>query len=34
MEGIGLIIFLILAVMFGPPIVFFIVGLNKRSTNK
>ncbi|HET6540630.1 MAG TPA: hypothetical protein VFG46_09110 [Chryseolinea sp.] len=34
MDGLGVIIILILAVMFGPPLVFFIIGLNKRNTNK
>jgi hypothetical protein len=34
MDGIGIIIFLVLAVMFGPPLVFLIVGLKKRTSNK
>jgi hypothetical protein len=34
MDGIGILIMLILGIMFGPPVVFFIVGLKKRSTNR
>ena len=33
MDGLGVIIMLILAVMFGPPIVFVIIGLKKRTSN-
>ena len=33
MEGIGQLIALILVVMFGPPVAFFIIGLVKRKSN-
>jgi hypothetical protein len=33
MEGLGAIIALILAVMFGPPLLFLILGLSKRKSN-
>ena len=32
--GIGLIIVILLGIMFGPPLVFLIIGLSKRKTSK
>lgn len=34
MEGIGTLILLILLVMFGPPVLFAIIGLVKRTSNR
>jgi hypothetical protein len=34
MEGIGTFIFLILLVMFGPPLLFTIIGFVMRNSNK
>jgi hypothetical protein len=34
MEGLGVLIILILGLMFGPPVLFLIIGLRKRTTNK
>jgi len=34
MDGIGTLIALILGIMFGPPLLFFIIGFNKRTSDK
>lgn len=34
MNGIGILIGIILFIMFGPPVLFAIIGLSKRKTDK